>query len=756
MNCSPLRFALPLALLLAFAGCVGSGETAVVTGQPTLPPSTEEAPAPDAATTPSAARPALRPDAVNTDTVTARRFDLGKMWTFDRPPADYFEEEYDFRPDPLWFDRARLGALRFADYCSASFVSPRGLIMTNHHCGRESIAAVSRSGEDLLENGFYAAAQEDERAVEDLYVDQLIQIEDVTGRVYAERPGRRPEESRSTDVAAQQRARRVEALQEQLTAEAQQRDSSLQVQVVELYDGGQYSAYTFRRYDDVRLVMAPELALGFFGGAADNFTFPRFTLDVSFFRAYDENGVPLRTQSYFSWNPAGTEAGDPVFVVGNPGSTDRLSTVSELEYARDYELPQRLEVLRRRAAILERYVEAQPDSAEAYDLRNAYFSLENSLKATKGELEGLRDPYLIARRRANQQQLEDSILAVDSLSSRYGSVIADINRLQRSKEVVARQAGAFTAFTSPQVSSRVLTRGLYGYFYGLLQRQQAPQERLKEIREEALKIKDWPVEVEEAFIAARLDELRSTLGASDPTVRGVLRGQTPEQVAARLAQNSALTDSARFANLLSEGYLNSGDVSVPVVESIASLFLQFNEQQQGFAATEEDLNAQLARARFAVSDTTTPPDASFSLRIADGRVKGYAYNGTYTDPYTSFYGLYDHYYAYDQLAGLEAWSLPATWTSPPASFDLSTPLNLVSTNDIAGGNSGSPLLDENLQIVGLIFDSNIEALPNTFLYRDEAARAISVDARGILEALQDIYDADRLVQELTRPATSAR
>jgi hypothetical protein len=249
------------------------------------------------------------------------------MWTFENPPLTYFENRYGFEPDTAWFNKARLGALRFGGNCSASFVSPNGLIMTNHHCGRESISEVSRPGEELLDTGFYAQNVEAERRVPELYVEQLVAIDDVTQRVYEAEEERTVQ---SGDATAQFRQQQVQRLQEQLTQQAKQRDERLRVEVTGLYSGSRYSAYTFRRYEDVRLVMAPELQLGFYGGSPDNFTYPRYNLDVAFFRAYNDEGQPLQTNNYFSWDTSGAEEGDAVFVIGNPGSTSRLNTVSQL------------------------------------------------------------------------------------------------------------------------------------------------------------------------------------------------------------------------------------------------------------------------------------------------------------------------------------------------------------------------------------------------------------------------------------------
>jgi len=719
-----------LALLLAallLAGCGPSRETATVATVTETAPSTEtEAPEPEPVTVVPA----------GFDTVTAQRFDRGKMWTFENAPVDYFEEEYGFRPDETWFRKARLGALRIPG-CSASFVSPHGLVMTNHHCGRESVSQVSQESEALLDNGFYAESLEEERKVPDFYVEQLVEIEDVTEKV-----NRRLQAD--NDTRGRNRERQIQQMQEEMTQEAKRRNEDLSVEIVALYSGARYSAYTYERFDDVRLVMAPELSLGFFGGAPDNFTYPRYTLDVTFFRAYNDDGEPMTPKQHFSWDEDGSSEGDPVFVVGNPGSTSRLSTVSQLKFTRDHSLPGQLDVLVTRAKILEPYIEAHPEKAEEFGLRNTFFSIDNSVKNYRGQLRGLRDPYLIARRAKAEQALQDSIMAVDSLRSRYGNVLEEIEQLQRSKRVAAEKNNAFAAFSATSLGSRVLTRAVYGYFYDTLKRRGAASDRLEDIREDAMNIKDWPAEVEAPFIAARLREIRSAFGPNDPTVRKIMSNRTPDQIADSLVQTSALMDSTKYAQMLDKSFLSSDDPAVELIDAIAPLFFTTNQQMSDFNATEETLNGRLARARFAVVGPEIPPDATFTLRLADGRVAGYEYNGTRAGAFTNYYGLYDHYYSY----GNRNWTLPKRWVDRPDDLDLETPLNLVSTNDITGGNSGSPLLNKDLEVVGLIFDSNIEALPNEFLYTTAKARAVSVDARGIVEALRDIYGADRIVTEL--------
>ena len=722
-------------LILLLAGCTPSRETAVITERP-APQDTAQTVA-----APADTALALTPFPANYDTVQTRRFDQGKMWTFDNPPVEYFEEEYGFSPDEDWFEEARLGALRFADYCSASFVSPRGLVLTNHHCARESITEVSREGENLLDEGFYASELSAEREVNDLVLEQLIAMEDVTERVTKGLDKLAEDQDRASSI--QQRTTQIE---ERMTREAASRDSSLRVEVIELYDGARYSAYTFRQYEDVRLVMAPDRKAAFFGGASDNFTYPRYALDMSFFRVYGEDGEPLQTEHYFPWSEGGAWEGDVVFAVGNPGSTSRLNTVSQLKFERDVSLPQRLNVLQSRAEILQNYLDEHPEEAEEYDLRNTYFSVMNNIKSSEGQLEGLRDPELIARRVAAERRIQEGIAESDSLMQRYGDILSEMRAVQRSKEAVAAQSGAFAGFGNPMLSSHILTRALYGYIYSLSQQRGAPQSRLDELRKEALKVESWPAALEVQYIAARLRTLQDYLSSSDPTLRSLLQGRTPLARAKQIVSGTALSDSSQFAKLLGEGYMSSDDATVPFIKALAPLYFTMGRELSSFQAREERLEAQLAQARFALFGTDVPPDASFSLRIADGRVRGYEYNGTRAPAHTTFYGMYNHHYTYGPNS---AWGLPSHWLSPPSAFEREDELNLVSTNDITGGNSGSPLLNRSLEIVGLVFDSNIEALPNEYLYRDGEARAISVDSRGMLEALDDIYDADRLVLELT-------
>jgi len=686
------------------------------------------------------------PDAVETplygvdlDTVRAGEFDQGKMWTFEFPPADHIEETYGFRPDGAWFERARLGALRIPS-CSASFVSPNGLVMTNHHCAREFVSQVSGDGETLLDDGFIAIDLNDERPVENFEADQLVEIVDVTDEVNAQLDA----------LPAGDRGEAREALLEEIEAriveERGGEDSGYEIEMISLYNGGRTSAYVFRRYTNAKLVMAPELQIGFFGGDPDNFTYPRYNLDFSFFRIYDDDGAPLSSDSYFPFDQDGLAEGDPIFIVGNPGSTHRLQTVAELEYRRDVSDRFLLETVRRRMEVLGAYIEANPETAEEFDLRNEYFGLSNTEKAYEGQVRGLEDPVIIAKRADNEAAFLTAINADPALQERYGGLIEQMAELQDLKRTQNGVVGAFSVFGNPYLDSSTLIRGFFGLQVISMVQGGAAEEEIESMLDNVRGAPQMPAELDAALMADRFADLVRHLGAEHPAVSALLAGRTPEAAAQQVFSMTELADSAGAVAALESGSASPGDGAIQAIIAFLPAFLELNTLFVDVGPREEAIAADLGRARFEIYGTDVPPDATFSLRIADGVVTGYEYNGTIAPVFTTLYGLYDRHYSH---AGKEDWALPDRWLDPPESLDLSTPLNFISTADIIGGNSGSPVLDRDLEIVGVVFDGNVESLTGDYIYLPERNRSITVDSRAILESLDEIFDFDRLVLELT-------
>jgi hypothetical protein len=664
--------------------------------------------------------------------VEAGRFDTGKMWTFENPPLDYFAEAYGFRPSEEWLTRVRLAALRLPN-CTASFVSPEGLVLTNHHCGRESATAVSREGEDLITHGFLAATRQEERRVPELYVDQLVEIHDVTAQVQAAL-----DPARSEEQQIEARDSTVEHIQRQMS-----QSRGLTCEVTSLYFGGKYSSYCYRRYDDVRLVFIPELAIGYFGGDPDNFTYPRYVLDVSFFRVYGPDGQPLRTDTFLSWSASGPQAGEPVFVVGNPGSTSRLNTVAQLEYRRDVQEPFTVRLLESRVKILGEYMAERPEKRS--ELLNDYFSLTNALKAYRGQLAGLRDPVLMARKAAFERRFRGAVASDSALERRYGRLWDEIAEIRQRIRAIAptlnalNQGGLLRSRTL-EAAARVLQYGrMAGSGF-------APDSVVANLRSQIEAIRIDPA-LDARILAAQLEDAVALLGPSDPFVREALGGGTAASAAASVIEGSALPDSARRSVLLQDpaALSTSADPALRLLRSALPRLQQAAQEYQGLTAAEEVRTSRLARALFDVYGTSVPPDATFTLRLADGVVQSYPYNGTEAPVVTTFYGLYDRHYSH---AGREEWALPERWRNPPPEFDPGTPLNFVSTNDITGGNSGSPVINRDGHLVGLIFDGNIESLPGEFIYTTESARAVAVHSAGILEALRDMYHASGIVAEL--------
>ena len=732
-----LHSAFPLAALftLLLSACGSSGETLVVTQRPqpgyVVPSDTFDIGDRSAST-------------AGLDTVDVGEFPGGRMWPFDEIPFEHFRERYGIEIDSEWVNRVRLSTLRLPN-CTASFVSPQGLAITNYHCLRDHLADLRSAADSIYERGFAAESLAAELVIEDLYADQLLGITDITQRVRARidhlaDDDRRDEVLRST----------VDALAKQLTASAKERDTTLYVEVVELYSGLRFGAYEYRRIHDLRLVFVPDKYSGRFGGDTQNFSYPRFTLDFAFVRAYDVAGEPFASSDHFIWTEDGVDSGDVVFTAGNPGTTHRLRTVSQLEFERDVKLPVELAILGSRAAALNQFIGQHPALADSFDVDANLQSIRNVQKDARGRLEALNDPSFMRRVRALAAQTE-SALESDSLKRSFREATRALEAVQRSKRASASHVNAFAYFGTDLLDSHILIRAIYAYLYDFTGQRGVPDEFLQNYLNSGRAVESLPTELEVGLLAARLRDLQQHLGDLDPSVRGVLRGRAPEDVAAEVVSETALVDSTGFDSLTAAGYMNSGDPTVAIVEPIVPLYLAMAEQQGSVEAREKRLMARIAEARLEAVDVFAP-DATFTLRLSDGIVQGYPYNGTLAPANTTFLGMYDAHFSFEPGPDF---LLNDRWLNPPVEFDMETPLNFVATIDLTGGSSGSPVFTKDREFVGVAFDSNEQALRNVYLFTEAGGRGIAVDARGISEAVRNVFHAEWLLDELFSAALEA-
>jgi hypothetical protein len=667
--------------------------------------------------------------------------EFGTMWTFESPPLDYWKARYGFAPSQAWLDHVRLASIRLPN-CSSSFVSARGLVMTNHHCARECITAVSTPDSNFQELGFVAKTEADERKCPGLYVDQLQSIEDVTAKVQGAVTARAP----ATQVA--QRDAAIAKIERSCGAEA-----GLQCQVVTYYQGGVYSLYRFKRFSDLRLVMAPEEAISFFGGDPDNFTYPRYDLDLSLMRVY-ENDRPYQPKDYLKWSKVGPKENDVVFVTGNPGSTGRLLTVAQMEYLRDVQYPAQLAAYDQNLAILREL--SQRDEETRRQLENNIFSLQNSKKAVTGYLSGLQDSAVMAKKRTFERDFRRRIAADPKLKARFGAAWDTIATAERRLTGLSKQMRWYK-FGGSQLLNAAGGLVRIPQQAKLPDSLRLPQYRgrgLEQIKSAILHDISTTPEADKEMLQAWLTAARQDLPKNDPYLQTILGGRSPE-VAAEVAINGTrLADSSFRASLVEGGAAAVATSRDPLIVLARKLEPQSRRLQQRASAINDVISAnaeKVGRGIFAAYGRSLPPDATFSLRISDGVVKSYPMNGTIAPYKTSFYGLYARSAEFDDKPPFR---LPERWKRQRAALDLSQPLDFVTTNDIIGGNSGSPVINRNAEVVGLIFDGNIEQLPNRFLYTDEVARAVAVHTRGLAEALRKVYEASRIADELEGVTTA--
>ena len=667
--------------------------------------------------------------------------EFGTMWTFDAPPLEHWRATYGFTPDQRWLDRVRLSAVRIPG-CSASFVSANGLVLTNHHCARACVAAVSPRDTNYVEAGFAAPALTDEKKCPEMWADQLQSIEDVTARV------RGAMKARLATERVAERDAEIERIQQSCKS-----DTKLNCQVIAFYQGGRYSLYRFRRFDDVRLVLAPEVGIAFFGGDPDNFTYPRYDLDAALLRVYDD-GQPLRPSEHLRWSATGAREDEFVFIVGNPGSTGRLNTLAQLEYLRDVQYPAALRQYERMLTAWRSVGAADPARLRLY--QNRIYSYSNAHKAVSGYLRGLTDSTLLAKKRAFERDFRGRISRDPKLEAKYGTAWNAIAAAQRGLAAMALQ----TRYLGYGGGSQLLM--LAGDLVRLPVQSALPDSlRIATFRGAGLAraraaVLDSTVAVdtmlERLVLTDWFTEAKRELPANDPLLARVLAGRTPAAAAEALVRGTRVGDLA-FRRALVEGGAAAVKASNDPLIALARWIEPINRRMTGrsdrLAATISTNAERVGEAIFAAYGTALPPDATFSLRISDGVVKGYAMNGTIAPWKTTFHGLYERSASFD---GAPPFHLPPRWNDPArrARLKMDTPFNFVSTNDIIGGNSGSPVINRAGEVVGLVFDGNIEQLPTRFVFTDEGARSVSVHSQGLLEALRVMYDAGRIVEELTQ------
>jgi hypothetical protein len=660
------------------------------------------------------------------------------MWLYNAFPKDKVKAKYGFSPSQQWLDHIQLSSVRFNNGGSGSFVSADGLAFTNHHVGAVCVQQLSTHGHDYIKEGFYAKTQTEEGRCPDLELNALVGIEDVTAKVNA---GVKPEMS-TADAARAQRAA-MSQIEKECTG-----STGLRCDVVTFYSGQVYNLYRYKKYTDVRLVFAPEFDAAFFGGDPDNFTYPRYDLDITFFRVY-ENDKPAHIEHYLRWSKNGVKDNDLIFVSGHPGLTGRLRTIAQLEFLRDIDYPSRLETYKRRIALLQTFGAQSEENARI--AKEELFSYQNSFKAVTGYLKGI-DEASMARKKADEDKLETSFKGEGKNgSANPWDEIATAMKVQREIYLPLMYVEKTRAFNSQLAYfARWIVRAT-------AEKTEPSDQRLREYRDSALPSLEQELfstaplykSLETATLADSLAQMRDALGSDQPVVQKALNGKSPEDAAKELIANSKLEDVAVRKQLYEGGAAAvqaSTDPLIVLMRTIdpdaRALRKQYDDQIE---AVERRDGAAIARARFEKNGYDQPPDATFTLRLSYGTVKGYEENGKTIPYFTTFAGGFEHA---AQNGNKPPYQLPDTWMKAKAKVKLTTPLNYVSTADIIGGNSGSPTVDKKGEVVGIIFDGNIESLAWNFVYDDKLARAVHVDSRGIQEALRAIYGANTLADEL--------
>ncbi|HZT59018.1 MAG TPA: S46 family peptidase [Pyrinomonadaceae bacterium] len=664
------------------------------------------------------------------------------MWPYNNVPRAEIKKRYGFDVTDAFLKHLQLASIRFNNGGSGSFVSPNGLALTNYHIVEDFVGELSTPQKDYAKEGFLARTPAEELKIPNLELDVLESIEDVTDRVNA---GVTPAMSAAEAQAARRAA--IQAIEAESTTR-----TGLRSDVVTLYQGGQYNLYRYKKYTDVRLVFAPEFQAAFFGGDPDNFNFPRFNIDMALVRVY-ENGQPVHPQEYLKWSTTGAKEGDLTFVTGNPGSTARLYTVANLEYLRDTSIPLLIRYLEHREAVLKAYMAEGPEQTRRAE--NELNGIQNALKVYRGQLAGLKDQALMARKVKEEQALRQSIAADPRRQKEYGDAFDAIANARKNFAPYERDRRFLDLAAGFNTNLFAYARALVRF---AAESVKPNAERLPEYADARLPAlgaalaADSPLylDFEKMKLADSLAFMRDEYGATNPLVQRVLKGETPEARAAELIDGTKLKDAAFRAQLFKGGADAVNASNDPMLELARSVDAEARAVHKRYddevVGVERAAYAKIAHALFETEGTKLYPDATFTPRLSYGSVKGYNENGHHVAPFTTLGGLYEraaaHKYEFP-------YNLPQRWMDRKTSLDLKTPFNFVTTNDIIGGNSGSPTVNKNGELVGLIFDGNIQSLVGNFIYDESVNRAISVDSRAMLEVLRKMFDATDLAAELT-------
>jgi hypothetical protein len=659
------------------------------------------------------------------------------MWTFDHPPTRQIQEKYHYTLTQEWLDHVRRASVRLNDGGSGSFVSPHGLLLTNHHVARGQLQKNSTPEHNYIRDGFYARTQAEEMKSPDLEVNVLMSTEDVTQRVQAAvQAAKTPEQQFDA-------RRRIIAQIERESTEK----TGLRSDVITLYQGGEYWLYRYKKYTDVRIVFAPEEQAAYFGGDPDNFTYPRYCLDMALFRVY-ENGKPIDTPDYLKWNPEGARENELVFVSGNPGSTSRLDTLAQLEFQRDEVLPDYLTLLGSRIATLRAFSAASP--ARAQEAETDIFDYSNSEKAMEGMLSGLRNPRIMQTKREQEEKFKAAVDANPDLKAKYGNAWDEIAAAERKARTRIKER--FFHGLDSRLAGIAMTIVQYVAEIKKPDGQRLPgyhDSQLESLRFDLFSPAPVYKDMEIARIAGALRLDLKEMGPDDAFLKIVLGGRSPEQAAAALVNGTSLENPEARKKLVEGGEAAvkaSTDPMIVLARQLDPLRREYIKwMQDNVESVEQRGGEQLGRARFAVYGRSTYPDATFTLRLSYGTVKGYPYNGTEAPPQTTFFGLYDRSAGFNHQ---HPFDLPPRFAEGLSKLDLATPFNFVCTDDIIGGNSGSPVINGKGEIVGLIFDGNIESLVGDYVYDIESNRAVAVHTAAMTESLKKLYDAGPLLREL--------